>query len=125
MKNLLKFTALLLVIFSLSSCYINRNTVGNGPAGKAGETVKYSKQKQMYLFWGLMALKPSEPRVPVECGYQVKSSFNVIDAIVSTITGGIFSMRTVKVIVFKDSQCDPAIKRLEKKLEKKEMQEGK
>jgi len=124
MKNALKVSVLFFVILSLNSCYVNRTTVGNGPIGKNDESVKYSKKKQMYLFWGLVAINQSQPALPVECGYQIKSSFNVIDAIISTLTGGIFSMRTVKVEVFKDSPCDPKIRKLERKLEKEEMQQG-
>ena len=120
MKNALIFSLLFLSLISLNSCFVNRTTVGNGPIGKSGETVKYSHQKQMYLFWGLVAIGQAQPKLPIDCGYQIKTSFNVIDAIVSTITGGIFSMRTQKTLVFKDSPCDPKIQKQERKLEKEE-----
>ena len=123
MKNFLKVSTLLLLLVSLNSCYVNRTTVGAGPIGKNAESVRYSHKKQLYLFWGLLAINQSQPKLPVECGYQVKTSFNVIDAIVSGITGGIFSMRTQKVLVFKDSQCDPKIIKEEKKLQRDEMKE--
>ena len=120
MKNAFKISLLFLVLLSLNSCYVNRTTVGNGPIGK-GESVRYSHKKQLYLFWGLVAINQSQPQLPVECGYQIKSSFNAIDAIVSGLTGGIFSMRSVKVLVFKDSPCDPKVIKEEKKYQKEEM----
>jgi hypothetical protein len=120
MKNVLKISVLFLVLVSLNSCYINRTTVGNGPIGKSGATVTYSHQKQMYVLWGLMAINPSQPKLPQDCGYQLKTSFNVVDAIVTGITGGIFGMRTQKVIVFKDGPCDPKIVKQERKIEKEE-----
>ena len=82
MKNAFKISLLFLVLLSLNSCYVNRTTVGNGPIGK-GESVRYSHKKQLYLFWGLVAINQSQPQLPVECGYQIKSSFNAIDARVS------------------------------------------
>ncbi len=120
MKNTLKVSVLFVILLSLNSCFVNRTTVGNGPIGKSHETVKYSHQKQMYLFWGLVSIGQAQPKLPMECGYQLKTSFNAIDAIVSTITGGIFSMRTQKVLVFKDSPCDPKIIKQERKLDKEE-----
>jgi len=125
MKSLLKFSALLIVILSLNSCFINRQPVGYIQTGKGIETVKYTKKKQMYVLWGLMALKHPEVKTPTECGYIVKTSFNGIDAIVTILTGGIFSMRTVKIEVLKDSPCDPKIIKQERKLEKEEMHPGK
>jgi len=124
MKNALKITLLSLILLSLNSCYVNRVTVGEGPIGK-GESVRYSHKKQLYLFWGLVAINQSQPKLPMDCGYQIKSSFNAIDAIVSGLTGGIFSMRTVKVLVFKDSPCDPKVVKEERKYEKEELKEHK
>ncbi|HWB62200.1 MAG TPA: hypothetical protein VG603_01730 [Chitinophagales bacterium] len=120
MKKITLISFILLTLFSLNSCYVNRTTVGAGPVGKA-EAVKYSKTKQMYLLWGLIALGQSNPPAPADCGYQVKSAFNFWDALVSSLTGGIFSMRTVKIMVFKNSPCDPAVQKLERKLDKKRM----
>jgi len=108
---------LALFALTMSSCFVNRTTVGDGPVGKAN-TVRFSHAKQSYLFWGLVALGQSSPPAPQECGFQVKSSFNLIDCIVTTITGGIFSMRSVKVLVTKDGKCDPAIMKIERKMDK-------
>src|SRR5579863_5893854 len=109
-------------ILSLNSCFVNRTTVADGPIGKE-KSIKYAKAKQMYLFWGLVPIGQAQPRTPVECGYQVKSVFNFWDMLVSTITGGIFDLRTVKILVRKESPCDPAVMKLERKIEKKESHE--
>ncbi|MFI5140352.1 MAG: hypothetical protein ACHQIM_21210 [Sphingobacteriales bacterium] len=78
----------------------------------------------MYLLWGALSLgQNSTPPTPTQCGFQVKSCFNFWDMLVTGITGGIFGMRTVKVLVFKDSPCDPKIQKMERKIEKKEMEE--
>ena len=123
MKKALKFGTMFVVLISLNSCFVNRTTVSNGPNGK-GESVRYSHKKQLYVFWGLLALNPSQPKLPETCGYQLKSSFNFADVLVTSITGGIFSMRTVKVLVFKDSPCDPKIIKQERVIEKEESHPG-
>lgn len=90
---LLAFTLL------LNSCMVNRHTVGDGPVGKKGSTLQYSKAKQPYLFWGLIALGNSNPAAPQSGNYQIKTSYNFWDGFVSMLTGGIFSMRTVRILV--------------------------
>ena len=132
MKNALNVSVLFVALLSLNSCFVNRTTVGNGPVGKGHETATFSHQKQMYLLWGLVSIGQAQPKLPMDCGYQVRTSFNAIDAIVSTITGGIFSMRTQKVFVFRDSPCDPKIikqehqvDKQERKIQQEEMHQGK
>ncbi len=122
MKNFVRISMLALVLCSLNSCYVNRTTVGDGPRGKV-DAVKYDKSKQLYLFWGLVALGHSQPSIPVECGFEVKSAFNFWDMLVSGITAGIFGMRTTKILVFRDGPCDPKVRRLERKEEKQEIRE--
>ena len=117
-----KLLSIFIILFSLSlsSCFVNRTTVGDGPVGKNG--VRYSHVKQMSLFWGLWAFKGHpQPAVPPGCGYQVKTSFNFIDGLVTTLTGGIFGMRSVKIMVNKGGPCDPAILKVENR-ENKDIQ---
>jgi hypothetical protein len=118
MKKFLPLIFVGLFALSMSSCFVNRSTVGDGPVGKSKSTVKFSHSKQLYLFWGLVSLGQSSPTPPPDCGYQIRSCFNLADCIVSTVTGGIFSMRNVKILVNKDGRCDPAVIELEKKLDK-------
>jgi hypothetical protein len=120
MKKLLQAMFCIALSLSLNSCFINRTTVGDGPVGKVS-AAKYSHAKQLYLFWGLVAVGQAQPPMPQGCGYQVKTAYNVIDAIVTTITAGIFGTRNVKIMVNKGSPCDPAIMKIERK-EQKEMQ---
>ena len=63
-----------------------------------GQEYKYSKGKQCYLFWGLIPLGRTSVSTPAEEPCQIRTSFRFIDAFVSAITGGIFSMQTIKVI---------------------------
>jgi hypothetical protein len=124
MKSYFRLSLIALILFGLNSCYVTRTTVGDGPKGKA-EAVKYDKSKQFYLFWGLMALGHNQPQLPAECGFQVKSVFNFWDMLVSGITGGIFSMRSTRILVYRDGPCDPKLKKLERKKHRKELKEEK
>jgi hypothetical protein len=110
-------------VLSLNSCYINRHTIGDGPIGRA-PAVKYAHAKQVYLFWGLWAVGHPVPATPQDCGYQIKTAFNVVDGIISMLTGGIVSTRNIKILVNKNSPCDPAIRKLEGKIEKARAEEG-
>jgi hypothetical protein len=118
MKNFVQTIILCTLVLSLNSCFVNRTTIGDGPIGKGNLTARYSHVKQMYVLWGLLPINQAQPVLPQGCGYQVKSSFNFIDALVSGITLGIFDMRTVKILVKKDSPCDPAILKIERKEDK-------
>lgn len=98
--NLIKVTSVFFAILLLfSSCMVTRTTIGDGPVGKQGKTEVYSKSKQFYLFWGFVKLGKGQPAIPEDKNIQVKTSFNVFDALVTTLTGGIFSMQTVKILI--------------------------
>lgn len=90
---------LLAVLLLFSSCMVTRTTIGDGPVGKQGKTEVYSKSKQFYLFWGFVKLGKGQPAIPEDKNLQVKTSYNAFDALLTTLTGGIFSMQTVKIIV--------------------------
>jgi len=93
--------ALSVMSMSLTSCYVTRTTVGNGPVGKDQNVEVYSKAKQMYLLSGLIALNQADPKKPTDGNYQVITNQNLWDAFVSGFTGSIFCMRTIKIVVKK------------------------
>ena len=121
MKKTIQIALMSLVILSLNSCFITRTTVGDGPIDNDNVVARYSRAKQMYVLWGLYRLKHTQPAIPQGCGFQVKTSFNFVDALATGVTLGIFGMRTVKIMVKKDSPCDPKILKIERK-ENKEIQ---
>ncbi|MCQ2280756.1 MAG: Bor family protein [Bacteroidales bacterium] len=87
---------LLVLAFCGTSCMTTRTAVGNFTESN-GEIYRYSKAKQCYLFWGLIPLGRTSAATPQEQPCQVRTSFNFWDALISGITGGIFSMQTIKV----------------------------
>lgn len=102
MKNYFASILLAMVlVFGMQSCYVNRTTVGDGPVGKMGPKEQYSKTKQVYLFWGIIAVGQGQPATPTSPNYQIKTSFNFWDGVISSLTGGIVSTRSVKVYVKK------------------------
>lgn len=118
MKKIIVIGCLALSLLSLNSCYVNRHYVGDdAPKSRTGNKT-YSHAKQVYLFWGLIAVGNPHPATPKECGYQIKSAYNGVDMLINLLTGGIVGTRNIKVLVSKDSKCDPAVKRLQDKVEK-------
>ncbi len=96
------YVVIAIMTLMLSSCMTTRTTVGEGPMGKGGAKNVYSKTKQVYLFWGFMSLGNSQPKIPDHGNIQIKTSYNVADAFVAGLTGGLFAMRTIKVLVKKE-----------------------
>lgn len=94
------------ISLSTTGCFVHRHTVGKGPYGKVNRSklVKLGSKKTLYLFWGGISLNHPDIERMAEGfeNYQVKTSFNWVDGLVSGLTGGIFSMRTVKVFVWRD-----------------------
>jgi len=99
-NKLIKSIILLIVISTtLSSCFVTRTTIGNGPINKEDTTVIYSKSKQYYLFFGFAALNKSQPKLPIEPNYQIISYMGFSDVLLTTITFGIIDVRTTKVLI--------------------------
>ena len=90
----------MLVAIILPSCMSTRTNVGNFKEISKNNEAKvydYSKGKQCYLFWGLVPLGRTNVSTPANGTCQVRTYYNFWDALVSTITGGIFGMQTIKV----------------------------
>jgi hypothetical protein len=85
-----------------TSCYVNRHTVGDGPVGRERARV-YSSAKQAYLLNGLVAIGTSSPPLPPDGNYQIKTSMNIVDMFVYSLTFSIVSLRTIKIRVRTDS----------------------
>ena len=92
-----KAIIMILVATMLSSCMTTKTSM-NKYKETPGQTYKYSKGKQCYLFWGLVPIGRPSVATPVGEPCQVRTSFRLFDAICSSITGGIFSMQTIKVV---------------------------
>lgn len=95
-----KLLLMLLLAAVCTSCYTTLTSIGDyriaTKADKA-DSYTYSKGKQCYLFWGLIPLGRTHVAVPRDGHCEVRTSLNFIDGFLSLITGGIFSMQTIKV----------------------------
>ena len=79
-----------------SSCLTTKTNVGEYKEMQ-GDEYTYSKGKQMWLFWGLIPIGRTNVNTPKVGNCQVITRFNFGDALISTITGGIFTTYTIKV----------------------------
>ena len=96
MKNIRYFCIILVVLLCCTSCMTTRTSVGSFTE-TSGKTYQYSKGKQCYLFWGLVPIGRTSVATPSDGACQVRTTFNFWDFLVSGITGGIFSMQSVRV----------------------------
>jgi hypothetical protein len=113
MKN--SIIILVLSIFLFSSCLVNRTTIGYGPVGASLQDRTYSKAKQRYVFFGLARINNANPTTPpAGMGYEVKSSFTLVDGILS-ILFPIYAQRTVKILVTREDEQALKLKQEQKK----------
>lgn len=105
MKSIFNQLVIISIILLLgTSCMTHRHTVGEGPVGRKGKTEIHSRAKQGYIFWGLVPLGRPQPATPSHGNYQIKSGSNVGDAILGTLTLGIVTFRTVRILVYKEGK---------------------
>ncbi len=85
---------------SLTSCWSTRTCVGDYKHTTKVDkesTYTYSKGKQTYLFWGLIPLGRTNVATPADGNCEIRTRHGFLDALLSFITGGLFSMQTIKV----------------------------
>ncbi|MBQ7388572.1 MAG: hypothetical protein IJW01_04310 [Paludibacteraceae bacterium] len=104
MNNKILIIALLMALI-LPSCMTTRTSVGSYRETE-GKQYVYSRGKQCYLFWGLLPLGRTRVATPASGNCEVRTRYNFWDALVSTITGGIFQMQTIRVYAKKQKQQD-------------------
>ncbi len=100
----------LLCALTLTSCYGTKTSVGAYRENiKVDDiaTYNYSKGKQMYLFWGFLPMGRTQVATPSHGNCQIKTRHGLLDMVLSVLTGGIFSMQTIKVRAPKVSELNP------------------
>jgi hypothetical protein len=100
MKKIFVLSSLILFY---TSCSVSRHTVGNGPIGVENpqNNEVFDKSKHVYAVYGLITLKETQLKIPQTGNYQYYSSFNIFDGILSTLTAGLVTTRTEKIIIKK------------------------
>ncbi len=94
--------ALVSISLLFSSCYTAHFTVGDGPIKDKGPQKTYDKSKQMWLFWGLVNINDGQTATPSNGNYMIKTKTKFVDGLLTGITAGIFTMKTVKTKVKKE-----------------------
>ena len=84
------------ICISFTSCLTTKTNVGNYREA-AGSPYKYSKSKQIWLFWGLMPIGRTNTATPTNGSCQVITRFNIADLLIANITGGLIITETIKV----------------------------
>lgn len=95
------FSIFLALSLLFSSCYTAHFTVGDGPIKDRGAQKTYDKAKQMWLFWGIVNINDGQTATPSDGNYMIKTKTKFIDGLITVLTGGIFTMKSVKTKVKK------------------------
>jgi hypothetical protein len=98
MKN--TFILLAAVMFTMSSCMTTATTTGTY-LEEPGNPYTYAKGRQLWLGYGLIPLGKTDVNAPSDGNCQVISKFTFGDFLISGVTFGIVSSRT---IIVKDKQ---------------------
>lgn len=106
---------LLLISFSLA-CTRHLHTVGKGPEKPNQTTAIHDKMKSVYLFWGLIPLHKENMQIPNDENYLLISAHQPEDALLTLLSFGIFSPRTIKIVAFKNEQLDKCLLKVNDKV---------
>ncbi len=100
MKKIKSFLFLLLMTVAISSmltsCMTTKTSVGAFKETQGNEYT-YAKGKQFWLFWGILPLGRTNVNTPGDGNCEVITRFNVGDALISGLTGGIVTSYSIKV----------------------------
>ena len=94
MKNL--FPLILCCAFLFTSCMTTSTTVGSYQEDE-GRQYTYAKGKQLWLGFGLLPIGRVDVSTPVDGNCEVISKFTFGDFLISGLTGGLVSSRTIIV----------------------------
>lgn len=97
MKRIFIHLSICLVLAgTMSSCLTTKTEVG-AYRETQGEVYTYAKGKQLWLFWGIVPIGRTSVNTPGDGNCQVITRYNVTDALISGLTGGILTSYTIKV----------------------------
>ncbi len=98
----------LVILFSvlMSSCMTTKTSVGKYMEME-GVNHKYSKGKQIWLFWGILPLGRTNVNTPGDGNCMVITRYNLVDLIIGGVTGGIITTQTIKVKIKKKISVNP------------------
>jgi hypothetical protein len=103
------YTLLSLLSFLLltqTSCLTTKTDVGNFRESQ-GETYTYAKAKQFWIFGGLIPLGRTNTATPPDKNCRIITRFNIVDFLISGLTGGLVMTRTIKVVARRPIGVEP------------------
>ena len=95
-KIITTIAVVFILSISLNSCMTTKTPVGEYQT-QTGEEYKYSKGKQLWIFWGLVPLGRTNVNTPSDGNCEVITKFTIGDALISTFTFGIITSYTINV----------------------------
>jgi len=84
------------ISFIFTSCMTTKTSVGAFKETQGNEYT-YAKGKQFWLFWGIVPLGRTNVNTPGDGNCEVITRFNISDALISGLTGGLVTSYSIKV----------------------------
>ncbi len=94
--KLILLAVLITVVLGHTSCMVTKTNVGQYKEMQ-GIPYKYSKAKQLWLFWGILPLGKASANTPASGNCQVVTKYTLGDVLITTLTAGIIKSYTIKV----------------------------
>ncbi|MCC5944268.1 MAG: hypothetical protein JJT94_04985 [Bernardetiaceae bacterium] len=94
---------LLLAVLMLSACRVTKVNVGEYRT-QQGRAYTYAKGKQLWILWGIIPLTRTNVNTPSHGNCQVIGKQNLGDTIITFLTGGIITSRTIKIKVKRNQE---------------------
>ena len=94
--KLFGFAIAICIALFMSSCMTTKTSVGAFRETQ-GSKYTYAKGKQFWLFWGILPIGRTNVNTPGDGNCEVITRFNVADALISGLTGGILTSYSIKV----------------------------
>ncbi|MBE7510420.1 MAG: hypothetical protein HS118_09520 [Bacteroidia bacterium] len=95
-KITIYFLFAVILTTALTSCMTTKTSVGAFRETQGSEYT-YAKGKQFWLFWGILPLGRTNVNTPGDGNCEVITRFNIGDALISGLTGGIVTSYSIKV----------------------------
>lgn len=86
----------LCIMVCLSSCMMTKTPVGTYQESQ-GQEYTYAQGKQIWLFWGLLPIGRTHVNTPADGNCAVVTRLDLVDFLISGLTGGIIRTQTIKV----------------------------
>ncbi len=99
-KKQLLYSLVLVLLISVGGCMTTKTNIGLYKETE-GNVSKYSKGRQLWVFWGTVSVGKTRLETPSTGSCQIVTRQNLKDIAISIVTAGFVKSQTIKVNIKK------------------------